>query len=137
MAPFFLAGFDANQIATFDAGGVSGHPNHLDTAAGVRSVIQSLPDGVNVFELETTNIVRKYSGPLDIFLSYFCSASTTSSSATNPTIAASSKPWVSYLAMQAHHSQFVWFRHLFVAFSRYTFVNSWRAIGERSTRKSS
>ena len=30
----------------------------------------------------------------------------------------------SYTAMQAHQSQFVWFRRLFVVFSRYTFINT-------------
>ena len=28
-------------------------------------------------------------------------------------------------AMQAHQSQFVWFRWLYVAFSKYMWVNSW------------
>lgn len=30
--------------------------------------------------------------------------------------------------MKLHHSQFVWYRRLFVVFSRYTFVNTFQPI---------
>jgi N-acetylglucosaminylphosphatidylinositol deacetylase len=33
-------------------------------------------------------------------------------------------PLQSYRAMQAHASQFVWYRKLFVVFSRYSFFNT-------------
>ena len=38
------------------------------------------------------------------------------------------KPWLCHSAMVAHWSQFVWYRRLFVAFSRYTYVNSLRRV---------
>ena len=34
------------------------------------------------------------------------------------------EPGLNYRAMQAHFSQFVWYRRLFVLFSRYTFINT-------------
>jgi N-acetylglucosaminylphosphatidylinositol deacetylase len=108
------------QLATFDAGGVSGHPNHIDTAKGVIQARRAL--NIPCFQLETTNIARKYSGPLDIFWSMYRSGN-----ASTP-VAVSAAPLISYRAMQAHHSQFVWFRHLFVIFSRYTFMNTWTPV---------
>ena len=36
------------------------------------------------------------------------------------------KPWVTFKALACHHTQFVWFRKLFIIFSRYTWVNSFR-----------
>ena len=38
----------------------------------------------------------------------------------------SPRPWQVWHAMAAHHSQFVWFRRLFVCCSRFTFVNSFK-----------
>lgn len=43
------------------------------------------------------------------------------------------KPWVSYYAMKAHYSQFVWYRKLFVVFSRYTFLNHLRVMNPPET----
>ena len=69
-----------------------------------------------IFALRTTNIARKYSGMLDVLLSSW------------------DEPWlyctppdalrVVWAAMSAHESQFVWFRRVFVVFSRYTFMNT-------------
>lgn len=36
--------------------------------------------------------------------------------------------WVAMQAMRAHSSQLVWFRWLYVAFSRYMWVNEWNEI---------
>ena len=33
------------------------------------------------------------------------------------------RPWRCHQAMRAHASQYVWYRRLYVAFSRYVFVN--------------
>ena len=89
------------------------------------------------FELETTGMVRKYLGVVDVVLSNYFSSNVATAAKKSPKNAASNasllvvsaQPWLSYRAMQAHHSQFVWFRYLFVAFSRYTFMNSWRQVG--------
>jgi hypothetical protein len=34
-------------------------------------------------------------------------------------------PTLVWRAMKAHYSQFVWYRKLFVMFSRYSYVNDW------------
>eukprot|EP00934_Nitzschia_sp_Nitz4_P004655 Nitzschia sp. Nitz4//scaffold25_size161228//119615//120433//NITZ4_002447-RA/size161228-snap-gene-0.29-mRNA-1//-1//CDS//3329544637//4645//frame0 len=38
------------------------------------------------------------------------------------------QPRINWLAMQTHHSQFVWYRRLFVIFSCYTYVNRLQSI---------
>ena len=63
--------FSPHQVYTFDVGGVSGHPNHVATCAGVlqwwaaapsSSSRSSLPE---VWQLETVALPRKYVGPVD------------------------------------------------------------------------
>lgn len=102
--------------------------------------------------LDSTNLLRKYLGPLDIPLSLLlqtkgytqgrrldekqtwgeerqrgCGTSGDCSgsemfSLVNPF------PWRVYLAMAAHRTQFVWYRRIFVVFSRFTYVNSFRVF---------
>mgnify|MGYP005995419301 CR=1 FL=1 len=66
-----------------------------------------------VYTLDTTNIIRKYIGTFDHVFSMW-----------SPVSYSCALPWLSFRSMQAHHSQFVWFRRLFVLFSRYGDVNT-------------
>jgi len=43
-------------------------------------------------------------------------------------------PLLNWRAMAAHHSQFVWYRRLFVIFSCYTYVNVLRRLGSDESR---
>ncbi len=100
------------RILTFDEGGVSGHPNHVAVHAGVRLLFSSGalpgPAGVGALTLDTVPLLRKYAGPLDLLASAF-----------SPWLfTAPDGPLASYAAMSAHRSQFVWYRRLFVIFSR-------------------
>ncbi|KAL0354974.1 UNVERIFIED_CONTAM: hypothetical protein Sradi_3944300 [Sesamum radiatum] len=77
------------------------------------------------WELVSTNIVRKYIGPVDIWLSILsgrCLKSGQSHCLINL------YPRRSYNAMAQHSSQWVWYRKLFVAFSSYTYVNTLKKI---------
>ncbi|KAH9693819.1 N-acetylglucosaminylphosphatidylinositol deacetylase [Citrus sinensis] len=57
-------------IITFDNYGVSGHCNHRDVHHGIWSYLNGTSErNIEAWELMTTNILRKYSGPLDIWLS--------------------------------------------------------------------
>ena len=69
----------------------------------------------NLYVLESTHLCRKYTGVLDVLTSLVQDGSQCFCSLT---------PWINYAAMQAHFSQFVWYRRLFVLFSRYTYVNN-------------
>lgn len=96
---------------------------------------------VRGWALESTNIVRKYIGVCDAIVS---SWATNRASPSNGAAAADStasdaafvflfKPWWNYHAMALHHSQFVWYRRLFVVFSRYTFVNTFQPMVHSSS----
>ncbi|CAK4085330.1 unnamed protein product [Aphanomyces euteiches] len=107
-----------DTIFTFDDYGISGHPNHISVHHGVKYALEQAQTKKSLrllhgYTLDSTPLWRKYLGLLDIV---FISLS-------NSAVVAIA-PWVNYQAMALHHSQFVWFRRLFVIFSRYTFINT-------------
>lgn len=111
-----------DAIFTFDAGGVSGHANHVACYRGAVhwavSRTTPLSANVSVFVLESTNLLRKYSGLLDAPLSM----------ALSERCHFHFDPLFTYRAMSAHWSQFVWYRKLFVVFSRYAYMNTLRQL---------
>eukprot|EP00762_Andalucia_godoyi_P005778 ANDGO_06987.mRNA.1 putative N-acetylglucosaminyl-phosphatidylinositol de-N-acetylase len=123
-----------DEVYTFDAFGVSGHPNHRATYHCVRNLFSSdsttspAVSSAKLWFLESVNLARKYSGLLDIPFSYaeaagLCPPITKPSE--NRKLVIWKPSWAaSHRAMSAHHSQFVWFRRLFVVFSRYTTLNT-------------
>ncbi|KAG6856551.1 hypothetical protein H0H87_003233 [Tephrocybe sp. NHM501043] len=133
----YVASNNIETILTFDASGISGHPNHC-----------SLPDGVAhlsappaLYTLLTRPLHAKYTGVLAPLLSKLTLyqdhihvspavakrvAHLLRLSATQPTIVAGIYDYLTALqAMRAHASQLVWFRWLYVLFSRYMWVNEW------------
>ncbi|XP_066350144.1 uncharacterized protein [Miscanthus floridulus] len=110
-----------DTIVTFDSYGVSGHPNHKDLHHGIWLFLHANSQGnVEAWELASLNILRKYSGRVDIWLSSLISFSRSKQSIYT---LVNSRPSKSYEAMAAHRSQWVWFRRLFVIFSSYMYVN--------------
>uniref|UniRef100_A0A7C9AAB3 N-acetylglucosaminylphosphatidylinositol deacetylase n=1 Tax=Opuntia streptacantha TaxID=393608 RepID=A0A7C9AAB3_OPUST len=68
-----------------------------------------------------TSVLRKYSGPVDIWLSsYFARCN----SRGDVLCLINEHPLKSFSAMAQHMSQWVWFRKLFVTCSSYTYVNT-------------
>lgn len=114
-------------IITFDRYGVSGHCNHCDVNRGVRKLMRDASQRkIEAWELVSTNILRKYSGPVDIWLSILYAMSFSD----GLHCLLNEKPRKSYVAMAQHVSQWVWFRKLFVSFSSYTFVNTLKEINK-------
>ncbi|XP_034216138.1 N-acetylglucosaminyl-phosphatidylinositol de-N-acetylase isoform X2 [Prunus dulcis] len=114
------------QIITFDNYGVSGHCNHRDVHYGVMKLLHaSSQRKIEAWELVSTNVFRKYSGPVDIWLSSLypmqCSHELLH-------CLLNEQPRKSFRAMAQHSSQWVWFRKLFVGFSSYTYVNTLRKM---------
>ncbi|KZV58261.1 N-acetylglucosaminyl-phosphatidylinositol de-N-acetylase-like, partial [Dorcoceras hygrometricum] len=109
-------------IITFDDYGVSGHCNHRDVHQGVRKFFHNNSERhIEVWELVSTGMARKYSGAVDVWLSIIfsrCQQNGKSQCLLNH------DPRKSYSAMAQHSSQWVWFRKLFVLFSSYTYVNT-------------
>ncbi|KAM3264264.1 putative N-acetylglucosaminyl-phosphatidylinositol de-N-acetylase isoform X1 [Capsicum annuum] len=113
-------------VITFDNYGVSGHCNHQDVHQGVRKLLQDTSHKeVDAWELVSTNILRKYSGPVDIWLSLL-SAKFHLSGLVHCLL--NEHPRRSLAAMAQHTSQWVWFRKLFVSFSSYPYVNCLKKI---------
>ncbi|KAL6338352.1 hypothetical protein AAG906_018723 [Vitis piasezkii] len=115
-----------DTIITFDDYGVSGHCNHIDVHRGLWMLLHDTSErNIEAWELVSTNILRKYSGPIDIWLSILSSMRYPSE---NMHCLLNENPHKSFLAMAQHRSQWVWFRKLFVSFSSYTYVNRLRKI---------
>ncbi|XP_021494829.1 N-acetylglucosaminyl-phosphatidylinositol de-N-acetylase isoform X2 [Meriones unguiculatus] len=143
---------DINLVVTFDAEGVSGHSNHVALYRAVRStwsLINSYPDirqkksqikfatektrvpqqtgalhsegrlpkGCSVLMLQSVNVLRKYVYLLDLPWSLL-SPQDVLFMLTSEEVAQAKK------AMSCHHSQLVWFRHLYILFSRYMRINT-------------
>ena len=72
-----------------------------------------------VWSLVTTNTVRKFVGAYDAFASFFLDPDA---------MLAASNPLVLMRAMAMHASQFVWYRRLFVVFSRYSYTNTLKCL---------
>ncbi|KAL6566201.1 hypothetical protein OROGR_001816 [Orobanche gracilis] len=121
-----MRAYSIDLIITFDDYGISGHCNHRDVHQGVRKLLYD-ESGRNLeaWELVSTNLIRKYVGPVDIWFSILlsrCQGNGRSHCFVN------FDPRTSYAAMAQHSSQWVWFRKLFVAFSSYTYVNMLKKI---------
>lgn len=60
----------AETVVSFDAGGVSGHRNHVGVAKALQALYGAgrLPSGTAVFVLDSVWLLRKYAGPSFAFL---------------------------------------------------------------------
>ncbi|XP_052175190.1 uncharacterized protein LOC127790021 isoform X2 [Diospyros lotus] len=113
-------------IITFDDYGVSGHCNHRDVNHGIRKLLlNNTKRDVEAWELVSTNIFRKYCGPVDIWFSLVYAMYHQHE---DSHCMLNENPVKSYNAMAQHKSQWVWFRKLFVLLSSYTYVNTLRRI---------
>jgi len=120
-------------ILTFDEGGVSGHPNHIDTYRGVQYWLsntfrrQQQLHVIAGWKLTTvSNVFFKYIPlfwiPVVLF-SFICKTRDPRSWSYSIF-----QPLLVWKAMACHQSQFVWYRRLSVLFSRYTYYNTWSEI---------
>ncbi len=115
----FVREHDIQVVYTFDKQGVSGHLHHIAIHYGTVNVVKSL--GIEGYELESTNMFRKYMGMLDIPISKLLVPK-------GGRIYVCKNLLLSIKAMQSHPSQFVWYRKLFICFSRYSYCNTFKPI---------
>lgn len=109
---------DIDLLITFDKDGVSQHKNHQALYYATASLCLSglIPSTCRILILETVNIVRKYLSLFDVLLSLLLS--------TNWCIVRWHERNIIKSAMHQHLSQMVWFRRLYLIFSRYMIINS-------------
>lgn len=140
-----LASIDA--LLTFDAAGVSSHPNHTSLYHGARAFISALTRNrpgtacpVDLYTLTSVNVVRKYSSFLDVFVTLLGIAIggaevAKPSERGNPGALVScsslfggreSVATARQAMTDAHVSQMVWFRWGWISLSRYMVVNDMR-----------
>ncbi|ORX37397.1 putative deacetylase LmbE-like domain-containing protein [Kockovaella imperatae] len=104
------------HILTFDAYGVTQHPNHMNLPRAA----QAIGPAVKVITLKSPSVLSKFTGVLWILYHKLFSRS-------DPDVAiVISSPrqwWAGIRGMLEHRSQLVWFRWLYLAFSRLMWVN--------------
>ncbi|KAF2838155.1 LmbE-like protein, partial [Patellaria atrata CBS 101060] len=122
-------------IITFDAEGVSGHPNHKSLYHGAQSFLKALMHRhsgwecpVKLYTLTSTNIVRKYSSILDAATTVVVCMFRRKETGSEPTplmfISSPAQYRTAQRAMTtAHKSQMRWFRWGWISTSRYMTVN--------------
>jgi N-acetylglucosaminylphosphatidylinositol deacetylase len=105
-----------SQIITFDDKGVSGHLNHIAVSMACRA----LPSNIDVYHLRSVPTWHKYAAILDLFNPALISGDAFSVKYIN-------NPQGIYLVQKAmrlgHKSQMLWFRWLYILFSRYMIIN--------------
>jgi N-acetylglucosaminylphosphatidylinositol deacetylase len=148
------------DLISFDQRGISNHANHRDTFFAVRHFYDFqrtiLPKGNHalpliraVWTLDTVeNPFTKYVPVLEwlLLILFWCGiksdsllptpgvlASEDSDSSSVVRVYRMHQPALTWRAMAAHNSQFVWYRRLFVVFSCYTYRNRLQKL--RSTAK--
>ncbi|XP_077167320.1 N-acetylglucosaminyl-phosphatidylinositol de-N-acetylase [Paroedura picta] len=112
-----------NLVLTFDIGGVSGHTNHKSLYTAIRHLHseKKLPEGCRVLTLETVSLFRKYLSVLDLPISCLHSRDVLF-------VLTREEAETAQRAMRCHRSQLLWFRRLYMFFSRYMVVNSLRSL---------
>ncbi|KAJ2688637.1 N-acetylglucosaminyl-phosphatidylinositol de-N-acetylase [Coemansia spiralis] len=120
---------DVDAVFTFDRQGVSGHQNHIAAYMGVKHMAQTAQwiklHPVNVYALESVGLARKYMSIVDTVFSLGALLAGKDSLLFVSDVAAYS---MGVRAMAMHESQLVWFRKLYLAFSRYMFLNTYSKI---------
>ncbi|KAI9481574.1 MAG: phosphatidylinositol glycan [Benjaminiella poitrasii] len=111
----YVAKHKIDTIITFDDQGISGHPNHIAAYKGAKTFVRQYNNSVKLYRLESLSIVRKYIGIMDLLIPN----KKHSLRMISPPLAY----LLTHKAMRQHESQLVWFRWLYVSFSRYMFIN--------------
>src|SRR5258708_20136982 len=117
------------QIFTFDEYGVSGHPNHVAIPNALASALNTNAYAeLKAYSLVTHTLLIKYSGvltPFFIRLGHFMAFDRNACAAAGSRSSNLAGYLTAFRAMWKHRSQLVWFRWLYLIFSRYMWVNDW------------
>ncbi|PIL23526.1 hypothetical protein GSI_14838 [Ganoderma sinense ZZ0214-1] len=128
-----------DTILTFDHHGISSHPNHISLPKGAAHLLRTLPKKHHprLFALVTVPLREKYLGVLSPLLARASLGLMTQGdddgrvAAVAVAVADLEGYARAHRAMRQHRSQLVWFRWLYVSFSRYMWVNEWVEVGLR------
>ncbi|KAH7921702.1 LmbE-like protein [Leucogyrophana mollusca] len=150
----YVVGNKITTILTFDKQGVSSHPNHFSLSWGASRLISSFPPsaapGLRLFTLITVPVLPKYTGVLSALLArldivlqraldYLIPSPVSTDDRPNvmPVFVSGIKEYITAAhAITVHKSQLVWFRYLYMGFSRYMWVNEWVEVRPDDGRSS-
>jgi len=118
----FVAKHTVKAIFTFDSYGVSGHPNHISLSIAT-ALLHPQAGRTTVYHLKSRNRILKYTGSLSIPF-----GSSGLSRVSFPAVMDSRGYLQALHAMRQHRSQLLWFRYLYILFSRYMYINEWQEI---------
>ncbi|XP_077449340.1 N-acetylglucosaminyl-phosphatidylinositol de-N-acetylase [Stigmatopora argus] len=118
-----LRGHSFNMMVTFDGRGVSCHSNHIAIYKAVRHLASTdqLPNDCRLFSLVSVGLLRKYVSFLELPFSCLLPSSLCC-------MIGSKGYRQCKAAMLCHRTQLVWFRYLYITFSRYMFINTFQRI---------
>ena len=112
-------------VLSFDAHGVSGHVNHIDTGEGTIEFASHV-EGVEAWQVVSESLATKFSGVAGAAAArLWAAALPIREGVTHQGLVGAVRPhavWTLHRGLVAHKSQYVWFRALYVLFSRYAFV---------------
>ena len=115
----FIHQIQPSLVVSFDEFGVSGHVNHMDVSKGVQQVklrLQNTYPHLVFLQLKSCNVLRKFIGVLDICPSLMFEEH----------VAINFNLWRVLYGLLLHRTQITWYRILFVIFSRFTYVNTFK-----------
>ncbi|PVU98510.1 hypothetical protein BB560_005655 [Smittium megazygosporum] len=116
-------------VFTFDKQGVSGHPNHISLYIGIKFMVQTCQSfkfhTVQLYTLDSISLLRKYLLFFDMIFSY---GETFRNSKSILFVSDLKQYRQACEIMDLHASQMVWFRKLYIIFSRYMYINSFQRV---------
>lgn len=124
-------GEKVDLLITFDGNGISGHPNHIAVHKATRVFAISSKREFKLWELESIPLITKYSGLASVILdATFVMFDLMLNGIDNEreirlicTIDSNETERIKK-AMKEHRSQMVWYRKLYILFSRYLYTNT-------------
>ncbi|EEB06371.1 pig-L [Schizosaccharomyces japonicus yFS275] len=118
------AGRSISLVITFDGYGISGHANHRACHRGVIDYARE-HRGLRVYTLDSVNILRKYWTLLDATFTYLTYRW---GSERRVVVCADHRAQarIRDAMVEAHKSQMVWYRQIWISLSRYMSTNSLR-----------
>ncbi|GAA5846136.1 hypothetical protein JCM9279_005832 [Rhodotorula babjevae] len=125
--------WDVDAIISFDDYGVSGHANHRALSSALSSVSAADPTFPQLYAVESTSVLAKYTSLVLLPLTLLSRLLPSTSSSASPPPGLFINSLAQYRATRrsfaAHESQAVWFRTLFVSWSRYLWWVELRRVG--------
>lgn len=109
----------ATTLITFDDGGVSGHTNHKQVSLAVQEYAKG--KDIKVYMLKSVSLFRKYMAHVDAIITRILDKKVF-------IVDRAAYSRICDAMVNAHHSQMVWFRYIWITMSRYMYCNDFERL---------